>query len=107
MNLSELKEWLKVDYDDEDNTLSSLLSASELIIKQATGVEISDVQSDEKALALYNLIQKIIITNLNENRGEGIKDNIGLTSLYMQLEAYKLAISPIDITSTDEISKKT
>ncbi|AZV56796.1 head-tail connector protein [Clostridium sp. AWRP] len=100
MNLSEVKEWLKVDYEDEDNTLSSLLSASEMIIKQATGVELSDVQGDEKALALYDLIQKIIVTNFNENRGEGIKDNIGLTSLYMQLEAYKLSNSTTDSVDT-------
>lgn len=101
MELNELKEWLKIDYEDEDTTLSSLLSASEMIIKQATGVELKDVQADEKALKLYTLIQKIVTTGLHENRDGEAKENQGLTSLYIQLEAYKLqqnAVSIINIT---------
>ncbi|UZW13197.1 head-tail connector protein [Clostridium pasteurianum] len=90
MELIELKEWLRIDGDDEDITLSSLLSSSELIIKQATGVKFTDIESYTDAKNLYSLIQKIIITNLYENRLGEDKENVGLTSLYMQLEAYKL-----------------
>jgi hypothetical protein len=93
MELPELKEWLKITWDNEDtNILQPLMSASEMIIEQATGVKSSDL-TDEKATALYNLIQKIIITDLYENRGGNGKDNPGLTSLYIQLEAYKLGIT--------------
>lgn len=90
MELDELKEWLRIDGDDEDTTLSSLLSSSNLIIKQATGVQFADIESDENAKNLYDLIQKILITNLYENRIGDDKENVGLTSLYMQLEVYKL-----------------
>lgn len=90
MDLEQLKEWLKIDYENEDDTLSSLLSASEMIIKQATGVELTDVQADGKAFNLYILVQRIIITNLYENRDSEGKENLGLTSLYIQLETYKL-----------------
>lgn len=95
MEIAELKEWLRITWDyEDDNTLKPLLSASEMIIEQATGVK-SDDLTDEKAKSLYNLIQKMIITDLYENRTGGNKDNPGLTSLYMQLESYKLGTENI------------
>ncbi|MDV3428355.1 MAG: head-tail connector protein [Bacillota bacterium] len=95
MELPELKEWLRITWDNEDtNILQPLMSASEMIIEQATGVK-SDNLTDEKAKSLYNLIQKIVITDLYENRAGGNKDNPGLTSLYMQLESYKLGTENI------------
>lgn len=39
MNLSEAKEWLRVDNDDNDILIASLLDATTEYIKQATGVE--------------------------------------------------------------------
>lgn len=91
MDLNDLKEWIRVDGEDKDKTLSSLLSSSKLIIKQATGITLDDVQDNPDALNLYELVQKIVITNLYENRLGSEKENKGLTSLYMQLETYKLS----------------
>lgn len=88
MDLANLKEWLRIDGEDEDATLSSLLSASSLIIKQATGIVAADVKDNQEALNLYELVQKMLITNLYE--GADKDTTPGLTSLYMQLEAYKL-----------------
>jgi uncharacterized phage protein (predicted DNA packaging) len=94
--LIELKEWLKIDGEDEDLTLSSLLISSRMIIKQATGLTQSDVQNNEEALELYKLAQKIIVTNLYENRTGAEKENLGLISLYTQLEVYKLQLANED-----------
>lgn len=88
--LEDIKEWIKE--DEEDNVLSSLISASRFEIKQATGITEEDVENNPDALELYNLAQKIIIANYYENRCGPSKTNPGLISLYMQLEAYGLLI---------------
>lgn len=81
---------MKINGEDEDITLSSLLSASKIIIKQGTGITQNDIDKDKDAKELYKLAQKIIIINLYDNGGISEKENVGLTSLYMQLEVYKL-----------------
>lgn len=90
VDLQEIKEWLRIDEEDEDRTLSSLIDSSRLIIKQATGITVDDVENNPDAIELYKLVQKIIITDFYENRGGGDKINPGLISLFMQLEVYKL-----------------
>jgi hypothetical protein len=89
IDLIELREWIREDEEDEERTLSSLISASRMMIKQATGITPDDVVSNPDAAALYELAQKIIINNHYENRG-GAGDTPGLISIYVQLEAYKL-----------------
>lgn len=93
MDLTELKEWLKIDGIDEDITLNALIKSSEIIIKQSTGVIPADVESDVNAQALYSLVQKLIITDLYENRDGSSKINPLLVSMYTQLEAYKLGVN--------------
>ncbi len=88
--LPELKLWLSIDYDDDDNNLNSLISTSELLIKQSTGVEFSDVESDANAKELYKTLQKFIIGDLYKNRTNAGKISPALLNLYAQLEAYKL-----------------
>lgn len=92
-DLIELKEWLRIDYPDDDLVLSSLLTASKFIIKQSTGIALEDVQTDSEALELYKTVQKIIITNLYENRDGSSKISPVLTGLYTQLEVYKLSLA--------------
>lgn len=90
VELPELKEWLSIDYEDEDINLSSLISASELLIEQSTGVIYSDVENDDNAKELYKTLQKFIIGDLYKNRTNAGKISPALLSLYAQLEAYKL-----------------
>lgn len=89
MDLEELKEWLRVDGVDDDITLDSLLLTSKILIRQSTGVELEDVQSNPQALELYKTIQKIIITDLYENRDGSSKLNPVLISLLIQLKSFK------------------
>lgn len=88
-SLDELKIWLRVDGNDDDTALKSLISASRVIIKQSTGVELADVQNDPDALEFYKTVQKMVITDLYENRS-GASINPVMISMYAQLEAYKL-----------------
>lgn len=89
-NLDEILEWLKIEgIEDEPNTIPSLLLASKMIIKQSTGVVPEDIQADPGAVELYKLVQKMIITDLYENR-TGSKLNSLLIGLCAQLEVYKL-----------------
>lgn len=90
MEINELKEWLRIDGNDEDATLTGLISSSEILIKQSTGVNPEDVAADTNAQDLYKLLQKIIIADLYENRLGSSKINPITVSLYAQLEAYKL-----------------
>lgn len=90
LTIDELKEWLRIDDDSEDTTtLPSLISTSQLLIKQSTGVEFTDVQDNPDAINLYKTLQKFIITDLYENRA-GSSFNPLIINLYSQLEAYKL-----------------
>lgn len=90
LTIAELKEWLKIDGTDEDVTLGALIKASELLIKQSTGVIPEDVEDNPNAKSLYELIQKLIITDLYENRDSSSKISPFMISMYAQLEAYKL-----------------
>lgn len=90
MELEELQEWLRIDGAYDDSTLNSLLLTSKLLIKQSTSVTLDDVYNDPEALELYKTVQKLIITDLYENRDGSGKINPVKISLYAQLEAYKL-----------------
>lgn len=96
LELNELKEWLALDGDDTDITLKSLISTSKILIKQSTGVIFDDIKEDTDAYNLYKTLQKYIITDLYENR-TGASISPLVTSLYAQLEAYKL---PSDTITT-------
>ena len=90
ITLEEAKEWLRIDYEEDNNLITSLIDTSKAMIKSATGVPDS-FQSNENITAddlnsidrLYTMTQRIIITDLyNEKESE----NRALTSLYTQLE---------------------
>lgn len=88
--LEEILEWLRIEgVEDEPNTLPSLLLASKMIIKQSTGVMPEDITNDPGAVELYKLVQKMIVTDLYENRN-GSKLSSLLIGLCAQLEIYKL-----------------
>jgi uncharacterized phage protein (predicted DNA packaging) len=87
--LNEVKEWLRIDGGDDDNTLTSLLLASKAIITNATGVISTDIQDNAEVVELYKLIQKMIVADTYTNR-EGSKLSQLVISLCAQLEVYKL-----------------
>ena len=67
MELTEIKDYLRVDHNDEDVLLMSLLAAAESYIKQTTGKTLKGtaaINTDE----LYNLCVKLMVAHWYENR---------------------------------------
>lgn len=85
LTLGEMKLYLRVDENDEDNLIESLLEFSVEEIENSTGANIETYGE----LETYKLLQKIIVTDRYENRGssdmEFTPNNI-CTSLYMKLK---------------------
>ena len=67
MTVDELKTYLRIDNDEEDDLLSSLLTAAESYIKQTTGKTLkgeADISTDE----LYCVCVKLMVSHWYENR---------------------------------------
>ena len=83
MSLDEIKQYLRIDYDEEDVYISSLIEISDVYIESCVG----DVyKNDEKALKLAILLQKKLVYDMYENRNTEItiktkKDTIVTTIL--------------------------
>lgn len=82
MTLEEVKSYLRIDYEEDDILLSSLIEISEEYIDSCVG---TTYKTDEKAIKLANLLQKKLIADMFENRGTEIsnstKDTIVTTIL--------------------------
>ena len=72
MTLEDVKTYLRIDYEEDDNLLDSLIEVSEEYIDSCVGTA---YKSDEKAIKLANLLQKKLISNSTK------KDNIVTTIL--------------------------
>jgi uncharacterized phage protein (predicted DNA packaging) len=82
LTLEDVKTYLRIDYEEDDNLLDSLIEVSEEYIDSCVGTA---YKSDEKAMKLANLLQKKLIADMFENRGTEIsnstKDTIVTTIL--------------------------
>lgn len=98
MELNEVKEYLRVDGEEEDNLITSLLLASQSYIENGTGIKIDDVERNKNLKPLYNLATKLLVSHWYENRTTEItgpnfhKLNFSLESLFLQLEAEYLKL---------------
>ncbi|KEI92158.1 head-tail connector protein [Clostridium botulinum] len=72
MILQEIKDYLKIDDDYEDNSLNELIETSQIYIDSMVG---EGYKKDNKALKLANLLQKKLIANMYENRSTEISTN--------------------------------
>ncbi|MGG7058450.1 head-tail connector protein [Clostridium tertium] len=86
MTLEEVKNYLRIDYEEDDDLLNILIEVSEEYIDSCVGIE---YKSDEKALKLATLLQKKLIADMFENRGTEIasstKRDIIVTSILDKL----------------------
>lgn len=72
MTLEEVKDYLKIDYDDEDSYLTELIDISLVYIDSMVG---ESYKTDEKAVKLSTLLQKKLMSDMYENRGTEIASN--------------------------------
>lgn len=86
MDLDDAKAFLKVDYNDEDLTIESLIMASEMYLKNATGKEFTN----KNQLAV--LYCKVLINEWFSNRelmeGKAVSEKVRFTlqSILLQLQ---------------------
>lgn len=80
MNLDEVKNYLRIDGDDEDEAIQSMLMAAISYIKRATGKNF--VESEDGSIgqieddALFCMCSKLLVAQWYENRGEQVQSSI-------------------------------
>lgn len=65
MELDEIKNYLRIDYEDEDKYLQTLLEETEIYIQSCVG---TTYKTNKAAIKLANLLQKKLISDIYENR---------------------------------------
>lgn len=65
MQLDEIKEYLRIDSDDENNYLQELIETSEAYIDGMVG---ENYKLNEKAVKLSTILRKKLIADMYENR---------------------------------------
>lgn len=65
MQLSDIKQYLRIDYDDEDAFLASLIEVSEIYINECCGTA---YKSHEKLVKLADIAQRKLISDMYEKR---------------------------------------
>lgn len=63
VSLQEVKQHLRIETDEDDNSIQTIISAAESFIKSATNSEIKDDDDRAKMICLF------LITDMYENRG--------------------------------------
>jgi uncharacterized phage protein (predicted DNA packaging) len=72
MNLEDIKSYLHIDYEDEDNYLKELIEVSLIYIDSMVG---EAYKNDAKAVKLASLLQKKLISDMYDKRGTEIASN--------------------------------
>lgn len=72
MTLEEVKSYLRIDYEEDDILLISLIEISKEYIDSCVGTA---YKTDEKAIKLANLLKKKLIADMFENRGTEISNS--------------------------------
>lgn len=97
LTLEQLRNYLKIDYYDEDYDLIDIINGSTILIEAATGVDVDKVQncSNEKLKFLYTIVQKTVCKRLYDE--QSTSGNI-LASRYLKLTTlYRRAIKDGEI----------
>lgn len=71
--LSIVKQHMRIDYDDEDSYIETLIETSEIYIDSMAG---ELYKEDEKAVKLADLLQLKLINDMFTNRGSEISSNL-------------------------------
>ena len=89
ITLEEAKGHMRIDYDDENAYIESLIEVSLIYIDSMVG---DFYKSDENALKLSNLLQLKLIEDMFSNRGTKVNNNVTtdiiITSILDKLSNY-------------------
>lgn len=93
MTLDEVKSYLRIDTDVEDNFLNELIDSSQIYIESCTG---EGYKSNENAAKLASLLQKKLISDLYENRSTTVPDKTKqdkiVTTILDKLSSYEVVL---------------
>ena len=101
MELNEIKQYLRIEDNEEDSLISSLLFAAKSYIENGTGLT-EDMIKDDSLLEIYKLCIKILVNNWYENRlSETVGPNFhklsnSIEAMLLQLEAAYLKLKGED-----------
>lgn len=88
ITLQEVKEYLRIDYEDDDNYISDLIEVSDFYIDKAVGAEYKSKPVYEK---IAILVQKKIIKDMYDERSTTVTDrtkqSIIVTTIFENLES--------------------
>ncbi|WP_017416770.1 head-tail connector protein [Clostridium tunisiense] len=73
MTLEEVKSYLRVDYDEDNNYITDLIEISEIYIDECCGTNYKVIPNGAK---LASLVQRKLIYDMYENRATTISENI-------------------------------
>lgn len=82
MTLEEIKSYLRIDYEEDDDILTELIAVSEEYINSCVGTA---YKKDIKAIKLANLLQKKLIYDMYEKRGTEIANNTKKDSIVITI----------------------
>lgn len=69
MTLEEIKDYCRIDSNEDDSLLTTLIETSEIYINSMVG---KGYKSNEEAVKLANLLQKKLILDMYENRATSV-----------------------------------
>jgi len=84
MTLEGMKEYLRVDGNDADATITMLMGAAKIYVKNATGYEGWDQENELADLALAILVTRLFDNPAALDKIETL--SFGMESLFMQLK---------------------
>lgn len=91
MTLDEVKNYLRIDENDEDSFIQELIETSEIYIDSCVG---EGYKIDAKAIKLANIAQKKIINDMYENRSSEVpqstKQDRIVTTILDKLSNYEV-----------------
>lgn len=93
--LIEIKDYLRIDFDDDDDLLNELIEASEVYINKMVGIS---YKKDEKAIKLAKILQKKLVNEMYRNRNTGALDKVQDKIVTSMLDS--LSISGSDESGT-------
>lgn len=86
LTLKETKEFLKVDYEDEDILIESLIEASEIYLKNATGIEFDNTNPLAKLYCRVLIYEWFRDKNLMKEEKVSNQVKFTLQSILLQLQ---------------------
>ena len=91
MDLESAKNYLKVDFNDDDIYIQTLIDTTQIYIDSCVGVA---YKTDDKLVKLANLVQHKLISDLYDKRGfiDNVKQDRIVDTIFMSLSNHTEAV---------------